>query len=163
VPTTALGDPSNETIHVVQSGETYWSIARQHYSAGRYFKALVEYNKPRIADARALKPGMKVLIPDAEVLDAKFASHIPSGAPAKKQPGGLFFDSAGQPFYRVGPSDSLGGIAQRHLGRSSRSQEIFELNQDVLASPHKLKLGTILKMPENASQVEAAASLPVNR
>jgi nucleoid-associated protein YgaU len=165
-PVVATRDPSDEKVHIVQSGETFWTIARHHYSAGRYFQALAEYNKPRIADARQLKPGMKVLVPSAETLEKQFSRQIGTAAPAAaavKARAGLSYDAAGQALYRVGSKDTLSSIAQKHLGRSSRWTEIQQLNADTLKDPAALKPGMILKMPDDASQVREASSIPSDR
>jgi len=69
---------------------------------------------------------------------------------------GYFYGKSGQPLYRIGPDDTLTGIAQRHLGRASRWQEIYESNQDVLQSPDNLAPGTVIRLPADASRVSLA-------
>jgi nucleoid-associated protein YgaU len=69
---------------------------------------------------------------------------------------GYFYGKSGQPLYRIGPDDTLTGIAQRHLGRASRWQEIYESNQDVLQSPDNLTPGTVIRLPPDASRVSLA-------
>lgn len=66
---------------------------------------------------------------------------------------GYFYHPSGQPMYRIGPDDTLGGIAQKHLGRFSRWEEIYSQNQDILQSPDNLTVGTIIKLPSDASRV----------
>jgi nucleoid-associated protein YgaU len=66
---------------------------------------------------------------------------------------GYFYGKSGQPLYRIGPDDTLTGIAQRHLGRASRWHEIYEKNQDVLQSPDNLTQGTVIRLPVDASRV----------
>jgi nucleoid-associated protein YgaU len=66
---------------------------------------------------------------------------------------GYFYGKSGQPMYRIGPDDTLSGIAQRHLGRSSRWHEIYAKNQDVLQSPDNLTPGTVIRLPVDASRV----------
>jgi len=67
--------------------------------------------------------------------------------------GGFFVGRGGEPLYRVGNGDTLSSIAQQHLGKSSRSHELYELNQDRLADPNRLKVGSVLKLPPDASRV----------
>jgi nucleoid-associated protein YgaU len=69
---------------------------------------------------------------------------------------GYFYGRSGEPLYRVGADDTLGGIAQRHLGRASRWHEIFEKNQDVLKTPDNLTLGTVIRLPADASRLGLA-------
>ena len=59
----------------------------------------------------------------------------------------------GRPMYRVGPDDTLGGIAQKHLGRFSRWGEIYQLNRHRLKNPNALTLGDLLILPPDASRV----------
>jgi len=165
-PAAAANDPRDETLHVVQHGETYWSIARHHYGAGRYFQALAEYNKPRISDQTSLKPGMKVLVPSAETLDIRFGKLMQASGLAKPpaQPrAGLRVDAQGRSLYVVGEGDTLGEIAQRYLGKVSRQEEICRMNQEQLPNPNKLKAGMILVMPEDAIEVQPASSIPGRR
>lgn len=54
--------------------------------------------------------------------------------------------------YRVGPDDTLSGISQRHLGRSSRWTEIYQLNANLLPAADSLKIGMVLRLPHDASQ-----------
>jgi nucleoid-associated protein YgaU len=69
---------------------------------------------------------------------------------------GYFYSPSGEPLYRIGHDDTLGSIAQRHLGRASRWQEIYGLNQDVLQSPDNLTLGTVIRLPSDASRIGLA-------
>ena len=55
--------------------------------------------------------------------------------------------------YRIGPDDTLGSIAQKHLGRASRWTEIYDQNQETLGSPDNLKLGTVIQLPSDASRL----------
>jgi nucleoid-associated protein YgaU len=165
-PAAPANDPRDEALHVVQQGETYWSIARQHYGAGRYFTALAEYNKPRISDQTALKPGMKVLVPSAVTLDARYGKSMQASGLAKppaKPQSGLRVDAQGRPLYVVGEGDTLGEISRRYLGKTSRSEEISRLNQEQLPNPNKLKAGMILLMPNDAAEVQSASSIPARR
>jgi nucleoid-associated protein YgaU len=66
---------------------------------------------------------------------------------------GYFYSKTGEPLYRIGADDTLTGIAQRHLGRSSRWNEIYDKNQDVLKSPDSLTLGTVIRLPSDASRL----------
>jgi nucleoid-associated protein YgaU len=66
---------------------------------------------------------------------------------------GYFYSKGGDPLYRIGPDDTLTGIAQRHLGRASRWTEIYEQNRDILKSPDDLKLGTVIRLPGDASRL----------
>lgn len=156
--------PVDDVIHEVQPGDNYWTISREHYGAARYFAALAEYNKHRIPRPERMKPGMKVLIPDANVLYERYPKltggppdgHSDAGS-ADATRIGFFVDENGQPMYRVGKGDTLGEIAQKHLGRSSRWVQIHGMNKDQLPDPGTLKIGMVLRLPQDASQVALAS------
>ncbi len=78
-----------------------------------------------------------------------------TAAPAtgKSPTDGYFYSKSGDPMYRIGTDDTLTGIAQRHLGRASRWSEIYEQNQDILGSPDNLTLGTVIRLPSDASRL----------
>ncbi|MBI3862831.1 MAG: LysM peptidoglycan-binding domain-containing protein [Planctomycetia bacterium] len=72
---------------------------------------------------------------------------------AKETGEGYFYSKSGDPMYRIGADDTLTGIAQKHLGRASRWTEIYEQNQDILSSPDNLTLGTVIRLPGDASRL----------
>ena len=49
--------------------------------------------------------------------------------------------------HRIRSGDTLSGLAAYYLGSSARYNEIYNLNRDVLRSPHDLKIGVELKIP----------------
>jgi|GEM_PF-3519333 len=55
--------------HTVQSGENFWTISRDYYGSGRYFKALWAANAARIGKIDELHVGDVVQIPAMENLD----------------------------------------------------------------------------------------------
>jgi nucleoid-associated protein YgaU len=147
-------------VYTVRAGDNYWGISRRHYGTGRYFQALTRYNAHRIPDPRRIRPGMKVLIPAREILDSRYADLIPgrrASSAVSPGPAGLFPSSTGELMYRVGRNDTLGLIAQRHLGRWTRWAEIYRLNQDRLRSPTTLRIGAELRLPADASQVRVVS------
>jgi nucleoid-associated protein YgaU len=148
------GDPGTK-IYEVAPGDNYWTISRKVYGAGRYFSALAEYNKARIEDPELLAPGMIVLVPTPEILDQRYSEIISSPPPGVggTAPAGFFVDTAGQPMYRVGEADTLSGIAQTYLGRSSRWVQIYGMNREVIENADALKPGTVLQLPPDAAPI----------
>ncbi|MFP6700740.1 MAG: LysM peptidoglycan-binding domain-containing protein [Planctomycetaceae bacterium] len=142
----------SDRVHAVQAGDSYWTISRKYYGTARYFQALSAFNRMRIPDPRRMRPGMRVLIPSQDVLQARFASLLPRRAAADgaARTVGFQIDASGQPVYLVGESDTLTNIATAYLGRTSRWIQIYRLNRDQLPSPHKLKPGTVLRLPADA-------------
>ena len=114
-----------------------------------------------------MRPGMQVRIPSVGTLQARFpdsveqtagttASPAPAAAPRASEEGQFLVSSQGEPLYRVGAGDTLTSIAQRHLGRASRWEQIAKMNADLLSSPDRLKVGLILRLPHDASHVPLA-------
>ncbi len=170
-PTDAFGsDGRAETaatgFHEVATGDSYWTISRRYYGSARYFQALAEYNRRRIGDPQRMRPGMKVLIPPRELLESQFAALVPqagNSGSAAKETAGFSISSDGHPIFRVGPNDTLTGISEKYLGRTSRWIQIFRMNQSELRSPHKLKQGMVLRLPADAARVRLAREADVRR
>ncbi len=49
--------------------------------------------------------------------------------------------------YTVEKGDTLSAIAQRHYGRASAWQGIFDANRDVLDDPDRIQPGQVLRLP----------------
>jgi nucleoid-associated protein YgaU len=76
---------------------------------------------------------------------------------------GYYYSKSGEPMYRVSGDDTLGSIAQKHLGRASRWTEIYELNRETLKNPENLTIGTAIRLPPDASKVGWLDSEPRQR
>lgn len=168
-PDTAFAEPPSKEpqppagrtdFFTVGEKDTYWSISQRVYGSPAYFQALTEFNRSRIRDPRRLRPGMTVLTPPVEELQARYPKLIAKGgtAPAEgtARPGFLI-NEAGRPAYRVGEDDTLSKIAQAHLGRASRWVQIYEMNRRLIPNPKALKPGTVLELPGDASRVRIAS------
>jgi nucleoid-associated protein YgaU len=167
-PVSPVGTTSDAgDYYVVQPQDNFWTISRKKYGTSRYFQALAELNKARIPDPGRMRPGMKVSTPAAEMLEERYGQFLPPGtrvqvtaaevAAAKSAPSGFFVSSDGTPKYRTTEKDTLSDIAARHLGRSSRWIQIYEMNRDKLSSPNQLKVGTELSLPGDASSIGLAS------
>lgn len=151
--------------YVVQNGENFWTISKKLYGSGRYFQMLAEINRSRVSDPRKMRPGLKLIAPDQATMVAQYdARHKASqktvsefsGQVATRKPGkpsGFFISQDGRPMYRVGGNDTLTDISQKHLGRSSRWYQIYQINRQRLQNPNKLQIGTELQLPYDASRV----------
>lgn len=153
---TASAEEQPFDICEVRPGDNYWKISRRMYGTSRYFSALALYNRHRVRDPKKLRPGMKVLIPDALVLEDKYPELFRDSEPREQAPGGYFVQRDGTPAYRIGERDTLSEIAQKHLGRSSRWIQIYRLNRNVLSNPNRLKPGTVIILPDSATNVQMA-------
>lgn len=79
------------------------------------------------------------------------------------QSAGYFYSKGGEPLYRIGADDTLSSIALRHLGRSARWPEIYEQNREILKNPENLPLGTVIRLPPDASRVGLAPERDLRR
>ena len=69
-------------MHTVRSGENFWTISKQYYKSGRYYKALWGANKQKIAAPDRLTVGDRIAIPRADQLDpALIDGPMPTAAP----------------------------------------------------------------------------------
>lgn len=151
VPASSESEPCD--VCEVQPNDNYWKISKRVYGTSRYFSALALYNSKRIPNPKHLRPGMKVLLPNAEVLEQKYPKLFRDSRTTRKLPTGFFINHDGAAAYRIGEHDTLSQIAQKHLGRSSRWIQIYQLNRGVLANPNKLKPGTVIVLPDDATDV----------
>ena len=167
----------------IEPNDNFWTISRKKYGTGRYFMALSQHNLKVIPDPKRMKPGVTIATPPAAELERTYSTLIPAAAPAepvlagsvqparstlsttatKDEVPGFFVSADGVPMYRVGQEDTLSVISQRHLGRSSRWVQVFEMNREILTDGNSLKLGTVLRLPSDASRVEVVAMPRLNR
>jgi nucleoid-associated protein YgaU len=160
--------PLSGPTYVIEANDSFWSISRKKYGVGRYYMALARHNEQAIPDPKRMKPGVTISTPDTATLEQKYADLIPKAAPAEPAPvvkaqsrkmenpgpDGFFVSTDGNPMYRISGKDTLSEIAKTHLGRSSRWVQILEMNRNVLQDGNELKIGTVLRLPADASQVQ---------
>ncbi len=169
---THVSHEPNLSIHVVRNNDNFWSISKNVYGTSRYFRALAAHNRKRIPDPKKMRSGMKVLVPSRGILEQNYpqliaglrksrhrVAHAGGIQPTpSRKPSGFNYTATGIPYFRIGGKDTLTGIAKRHLGRSSRWIQIYELNRNRLKNPHDLKIGMKLQLPADASQVRLVDS-----
>jgi LysM repeat protein len=137
--------PTDSRIHIVQSGETFSSIASAVYGSSAYYPHLIRAN-PTI-DPRKLRAGMKITVPPISDVKADSAeSSATSAAPTASSSNDTV---DGKTEYRVVPGDTLSKISVKLFGRRGLADKIYQLNQSTIGpEPGRLKVGTILKLPE---------------
>jgi len=151
--------PTEGEVYTVQPRDTYWRISKQNYGTVRYFLALARYNRDQVPDPKLMRPGIKIRIPSADLLEQQFPELLPKkskGTAGKGESGPQFFMDSGTPKYRVGPKDNLSVISGRYLGDESRWDEIYQLNQELLRDANRLPVGTILSLPPEAASQRMA-------
>jgi len=149
----APDDGTTYEYTVVKNGENYSKISKRVYGTTRYFSALAVFNQHRIAEPKHMRPGMVVLTPSKEILEERYPQLFVDSKPKVVEPAAFMLLEDGSPAYRVGERETLSEISKRFLGRSSRWVEILRLNQSNVKDPNKLKPGTILALPADATEV----------
>lgn len=149
----ATEDGTKHDSVVVQQGENYTKISKRVYGTTRYFSALAVFNQNRIPDPSKMRPGMIVLTPAARILEERYPQLFVDLQPRVAEPAMFMLLEDGSPAYRVGERETLSEISKRYLGRSSRWVEIYQMNESVVKDPNKLKPGTILALPNDATEV----------
>ena len=167
------GGTVSGSSYVIEPNDNFWTISRKRYGAGRYYMALAKHNQQVISDPKRMKPGVAIATPDVSVLEQQYADLIPKAAPPEQPapvvktqarktedsgPAGFFVSNDGSPMYRVTSQDTLSDIAKSHLGRSSRWVQILEMNRKVLRDGNELKIGTVLRLPPDASRVQVVGT-----
>jgi len=121
--------------------------------------AALEANYPELIDksgaAAAPSPRASSIAGDGRPHFGHPSTPFPvSEAPASgAQQAGYFYSKSGEPMYRISGDDTLGSIAQKHLGRASRWTEIYDQNREILKNPENLTVGTVIRLPADASKV----------
>ena len=146
-------DASDVPTVIVQEGENYTKLSKRVYGTSRYFSALAVFNQHRIPDPRKMRPGMIVLTPDRRLLEEKYPQLFVDSLPRVVEPPGFLLLEDGSPAYRVGDRETLSDISKKHLGRASRWIELYEMNRSVVNDPNRLRSGTILALPDDATEV----------
>lgn len=146
-------DAADVPTVVVQEGENYTKLSKRVYGTTRYFSALAVFNQHRIPDPRRMRPGMIVLTPNRQLLEEKYPQLFIDSQPRIVEPPGFLLLEDGSPAYRVGDRETLSDVSKKHLGRASRWIELYEMNRSVVNDPNKLKPGTILALPDDATEV----------
>jgi nucleoid-associated protein YgaU len=155
--------PLTSTQHVVVEGENFWTISRDYYGDGRFYRALWVANRdvsPRIED---LEVGTVIRVPPTASLDARYIdrpktpTRMAGDAPgverrsfeAERRPARRSSESRAESGgeYVVGPNQSLRSIARDVLGDPSRASEIEALNRDRVDGHGRVPEGTRLRLP----------------
>ncbi len=141
---TPAASGSGVRTHVVKVGDTYSKISLAAYGTSKHY-ARIEQANPGI-DPTRLKLGQTITLPE---IAAK-----PAAAATAAQ---AFLDPKTE--YKVQPNDSLHTISLRLYGKADRVEKIYELNKATIGDDMtRVKIGTVLKLPEPPTQSTVATS-----
>lgn len=138
--TSTRSSSEDRVTHTVQEDETLSSIAKQYYGSAGYYKMIYEANRERIPNPNFVRPGVRLVIPDA---NGSVAQRQNSDTAAATGNAG----SQATQTYTVKENDTLSSIAQRFFGSRTQWQKVYEMNKDRLESPDRLSVGTELRVP----------------
>ncbi len=144
---------SKGRIYFVEPGDTLYAIAAAEYGDGRLWRQIRDANRKRVSeDGSVVKPGVRLVLPPrVETLQGHELTNEASldrdATPADRDR----LTAGGRNTITVQPSDTLSGLAARHLGSSRKWQVLFEANRDKIESPEALRVGTVLVLPTAAA------------
>lgn len=133
--------------YVVRSGETFWTIARDHYGNGGYWSHVARANS-RI-EPKSLKAGTVINLPARSEV-------VPVDAPRAVASVVRTLDPTRE--YRVKSGDSLTVICKALYGKTDPVTigRLYEANRDLIGpNQNALKLGMVLALPEPPTKVAA--------
>jgi len=140
-PSVASAGFGSTRTHVVQRGETFFTISEAAYGTSKYWKRIVDAN-PQVNPNR-LRIGTTITLPD---IHAAAPVNTQSAQPAALTQTKADLDPATS--YRVQPSDTLEGIARKLYGDGQQWQKIYDANKDAIgADPARLKVDMVLRLP----------------
>ncbi len=160
--------PRVESVpHLVERGENFWSISRQYYNSGRYYRALWKANAERYPDISVLHVGDTIMIPPPEELDPKYIVAPRTGASstlagARGSPGsgrdGDRQDSATDP-----AEPSASSPSRRTPTSAARSSQASRLADGVPARSSRATDGELdLSISDGRARAGRSGELAVN-
>ena len=147
-PVKPIPDPSPKLKrHVVQAGDSFFTIAQQYYGDAQWFRALRLANHS-VAGGE-LPVGVSLVIPTTAELTRQFPEY--ALRTAVQQP-----TEAEQRIYVTQAGDTLFDIARRKTGQGSRFSEIIGSNElrlpTQIRASDQLPEGLHLVLPESSLQ-----------
>lgn len=148
---TTITQETNENVHVVQEGETLWSISEKVYNDGFAWKEIADANN--ITEASMLEEGTRLTIPARESQAQEITMTTDEQAtatPTVSQPEQAEMEpttpqtTTGNE-YTVKAGDTLWDISMQVYGTGYRWSEIASANS--VGDPNLIFSGTILTLP----------------
>lgn len=126
----------------VREGDTLWSISTRLLGDGKRHKELVELNRDRIGAGNALRVGTTLRLPSS-------SKHASADKPQTIEPrlAVPLKNKNGKTIYLVKSGDTLGGIAAKYLGSSSKYDQLLLANTSTLKDEDSLVVGMELMIP----------------
>lgn len=133
--------PAKYPVHYVREGESLFAISKAYYGTGHAWKKLAAFNEDRIAPDGTLRVGVRLRIPPADELGYDGAEDRGPASDGSDEPGTRYGT------YQVRKGDTLGELASKLMGTVRKTDELLELNSDVIRNPNMILPGTVLRYP----------------
>ncbi|HOA72057.1 MAG TPA: LysM peptidoglycan-binding domain-containing protein [Phycisphaerae bacterium] len=150
--------------YIVQSGDTFSSIALKQLGSAKHVKALMKANPGK--DPKKLYVGTKLILPDvpgaAPSDKATVQATTTTKTPFSTTPPAKAADKPAKDTFEVPPPDPSRSytvqagegwydLARKFLGDGKNYPELYEYNKErVGGDPHLLRAGTVIELPPNA-------------
>ncbi|WP_428389586.1 LysM peptidoglycan-binding domain-containing protein [Mucisphaera sp.] len=115
----------------VQPGDSLARIANRYLGSTDRWEEIYSLNRDQLSSPNRVMAGMTLKLP-SEAISTR-STTTPSTA---------------EKTHTVTAGDSLSRIAARHLGSTSRWNDVYQLNRDRIKDPDRLVVGTELRLPE---------------
>ena len=139
------GDAPAFIFHDVRPGESLSSIAKRYYGDSYNAAELARFN--HLDNPNQISAGHRLRIPTSAPAFAGGGAVQPGESAANATP--PVAPSVSEfARYTVKSGDVLSKLASEFMGTSRRTNELYELNRDVISNPDRLITGTVIKVPK---------------
>lgn len=156
-PKSGTGQPTridtavDTKTYQVGDGESYWAISKQQYGTVRYFGALAEWNKKVVSDPRRLRPGMRIELPPADLLEPLVNNVAPTVTPRAVDPLTTLRPEAHTARrHQVRSGENYWSISKSQYGSSRYFAALAEWNKRTVPDPRQLRPGMTIELPPAA-------------
>ncbi len=127
----------------VRTGDTLSGIARSYLGNSSRWDEILDANSNVLGSPEKLQAGMVLRLP--RMNDNGQAGRV--NDVVTRDTGRSSSPSAPARSYRVLAGDTLSSIAKKMLGSHEAWRRIYQVNQDVISDPDRLKVGDLLQIP----------------
>lgn len=148
-PTVPTQSDRGFVTYDVREGDTLWSIASKQLGDGRRHTEISELNRDRLGKGGVLRAGATLRLPGEATGDrvAQNGRQKPVASQRETVEPAPTMKKNGKTVYTVKSGDTLGGIAAKYLGSSSKYDDLLLANAGTLTDEDSLEVGMELMIP----------------